>query len=146
MYIFLDIDGVLNQLQMNYYLDTNCIKQLGNLCHTLGAEVVLTSTWKTGYTHSYERCTPQVQKLIDLFRQNNIVIESRTRTVQGGNRADEIQEYVERNQIKDYIILDDDKSLFGNYTKGLYMVNPSHGLTAGDVKKIVKMWKKKQNG
>lgn len=139
MIIFLDIDGVLNQLQANYYIDDACVKQLGILCGKLNATVVITSTWRIGFTHSYDRCTPQIKNLIDICRKYNITIQSRTRVIPNGDRYAEIQEYVQRNNIKKYVILDDDRSLFQTGTKHLYLVNPSHGLTAGDVKKIVKM-------
>lgn len=141
MIIFLDIDGVLNQLQANYYIDDACVKQLGILCGKLNATVVITSTWRIGFTHSYDRCTPQVKKLIDIFRKYNITIQSRTRVIPDSDRYAEIQEYVQRNSIKKYVILDDDRSLFQTGTEHLYLVNPSHGLRAGDVKKIVKMMK-----
>lgn len=46
MIIFLDIDGVLNQLQGGYYLDENCIKVLSNLCKRVNGKIVLTSSWR----------------------------------------------------------------------------------------------------
>jgi hypothetical protein len=48
MTIFLDVDGVLNQLQP-WYLDKSCIKNLAELCKKLDATVTLTSSWRKGY-------------------------------------------------------------------------------------------------
>lgn len=134
--IFLDIDGVLNQLQPNYYLDNNCIKILAEIKEKLQAEIVLTSSWRLGFTHSYDRCTPQIQNLINRFRQYGIKIKSRTRQL--GDRTTEIKTYIHENEVDNYIILDDDESEHTDYTN-IYIVNSKTGLTKYDIKKILKL-------
>lgn len=62
MIVFLDIDGVLNQLQGNYFLDKKCIENLGKLCKEIKGIVVLTSSWRLGYTN-VGRCSPQIEEL-----------------------------------------------------------------------------------
>ena len=118
--IFLDIDGVLNQLQPNCYLDNNCIKILAEIKEKLQAEIVLTSSWRLGFTHSYDRCTPQIKKLIDEFNKQHIKIRSRTKQL--WNRTTEIQTYIQENNVGSYVILDDDKSEHTDY-RNLYIVN-----------------------
>lgn len=137
MVIFLDIDGVLNQLQRNYYLDNKCIENLGVLSKKLSATVVLTSSWRIGYTN-FGKCTPQIDKLKIQFSKYSIKISGRTANL--GDRTLEISEYIKKHNVKRYIILDDDKSEF---TSGLlpntYIVNSRTGLTKEDVRKLVKM-------
>ena len=87
MIIFLDIDGVLNQLQSNYYLDNRYIENLAMLCKKLKATVVLTSSWRLGYTN-LGKCSPQIEELKAQFSKHNIKISGRTANL--GDRTIEI--------------------------------------------------------
>lgn len=138
MIIFLDIDGVLNQLQ-EWHIDKACVARLGKICNKTKAKIVLISTWRFGYFHNYSMCTPQVKKLLDVFEDNHIEIQGRTKDL--GDRQKEIEDYINRRGISEYIILDDDKSLY-NSIKNLYIVNEKTGLTDRDVKEILnkKQW------
>lgn len=71
MIVFLDIDGVLNQLQ----IDVNCVANLAVLVHRLDAKIVLSSTWRFGYTHNFNYCTPQIQHLICKFGQELMKVQ-----------------------------------------------------------------------
>lgn len=136
MVIFLDIDGVLNQLQRNYYLDSECIKNLSKLCKTLKANIVLTSSWRLGYTN-FGKCTPQIEELKRQFDKYSIKISGRTYNL--GNRANEIIKHIQEHNINAYIILDDDKNEFNGTTmKNLYIINSKKGLTSADVNNIIK--------
>ena len=136
MVIFLDIDGVLNQLQGNYYLDIKCIENLAILCKNLKATTVLTSSWRLGYSN-LGKCSPQIEKIKLIFSKYNIKISGRTANL--GDRAIEILDYIKRHNVKNYVILDDDKSEF---KKGLldntYIVNYKTGLTKEDINRIIK--------
>lgn len=134
MLIFLDIDGVLNQLQRDY-IDETCVANLAVLVHKLNAKIVLSSTWRFGFMHDFSYCTPQIQHLIKVFQSFNLQIWSRT-GIKLRTRSKEIQSYL-REHPDDYIVLDDDASLFSNI-KNLYLVNYKTGLTSKDVKKILK--------
>ena len=137
MIIFLDIDGVLNQLQKDY-VDGECVKNLAILVEKLNARVVLISTWRLGYTHERRFCSPQIKILLDKFYTYDLEIYSRTGKLLD-NRTDEIMTYLQRDN-DDYIILDDDASLYTNHDN-LYLVNHKTGLTMRDVKKISKEYK-----
>lgn len=139
MIIFLDIDGVLNQLQRNYYLDDKCIENLGILCKKLSATVVLTSSWRLGYTN-LGKCTPQIEKLKEKFCKYNIKIVGRTKNL--GNRELEIQQYIKDNNISNYVVIDDDKTEFKNNSIGnIYFVNSKTGFIKNDIKQIIKLYK-----
>ena len=139
MVIFLDIDGVLDQLQGNYYLDIKCIENLAILCKNLKATIVLTSSWRLGYSN-LGKCSPQVEKLKLIFSKYNIKISGRTANL--GDRTIEILDYIKRYNVKNYVILDDDKSEF---KRGLldntYIVNYRTGLTKDDIKQLSKTMK-----
>lgn len=140
MIVFLDIDGVLNQLQGNYFLDKKCIENLGKLCKEIKGIVVLTSSWRLGYTN-VGKCSPQIEELRKLFREQNISILGRTLDL--GDRSEEIKKYIETHNVGNYVIIDDDISEFKNEAlPNLYIVNHKTGLTDIDINKLVKLYKK----
>jgi hypothetical protein len=58
-------------------------------------------------------------------------------------RQEQIEYYIKRNQVKEYIVLDDDKTLFSNPEKiNVFFTNYVNGLTKTDCKAICKMMKK----
>ena len=138
MVIFLDIDGVLNQLQ-SWYIDEKCVEFLGILCSKLNATVVLTSSWRPGFCRDFNKCSPQIQELLSLCQEHNIQVEGRTRNLD--DRSDEVKDYCNRHDIADYVILDDDPSLFSD-TEHLYLVNHKTGLIRKDVRRILRMCRK----
>lgn len=147
-YTFVDCDGVINKetswKTSPFYVDKVCVQVLAELVHKLHAKIVLTSTWRTGYDPYGTNHSPQIQHLIDTFRAYDIEIDGITPVTAGKTRSEEIAFYVKRHAITDYIILDDDASLFSNNNQ-LYLVNPKLGLTEKDVKKILKKYKKKKD-
>ena len=65
--IFLDVDGVLNQLQ-KYFVDNKCVQRLSSLID-FDVKIVLISSWRLGLGIDYKKCSPQVQKLCDICKQ-----------------------------------------------------------------------------
>ena len=135
MVIFLDIDGVLNQLQP-YRIDINCVKCLSKICRHFDASVVLTSSWRLGYSRDFNKCTKQIQDLIETFRKYNIDIIGRTKSL--SCRAREVETYIQEHNVYNYIILDDDISEFSYKISNLYIVNYKTGLIEKDVKKLLR--------
>ena len=140
MTIFLDIDGVLNQLQGNYHLDDTCISNLSLLCNKLNADIVLTSSWRLGYTN-IGKSSPQIEKLKKKLSQQGLTIKGRTKNL--NNRVKEITQYILDHNIStnDYIILDDDQTEFTTPITNLYIVNNKTGLTKQDVKALLKRYR-----
>ena len=65
-------------------------------------------------------------------------------SVNGKSRQDEIEYYIRRNGINDYIILDDDKSLYMDISKvNIYITDYLTGLTDKDIKKVLKQIKRR---
>ncbi len=96
--IFLDVDGVLNQLQP-WYIDNTCIKNLGQLCKQLHTtKIVLTSSWRKGWNRDTTKCTPQITSLMKCLNAEGLSIIGRTRDI--GDRLLEVLDYCENHNIK----------------------------------------------
>lgn len=120
--IFLDIDGVLNDrqtFQSRYEhhqstgewllaIDETMVGRLANIVRKTSAEIVLSSSWRTGF--SYDTCEPlgeQAQGLVDILNKYGLSIYSRTG--RGKDRTDEIEEWLRNHKdINSFVILDDD--------------------------------------
>lgn len=139
MIIFLDCDGVINRKSdwsRSGVINTECVNVLVDLCHAVNANIVLSSTWRAGYAQDGNH-SPQVKKLENILKKEKIKIVGITPITESKSRDEEISYYCRRNSVSEFIILDDDESLFKQ--KGnLYIVNPETGLTKNDYKKIAK--------
>lgn len=132
--VFLDIDGVLNQLQGNYRIDDRCVEILKNICYGMKADIVLTSSWRAGWSSQEKYYTEQIKNLIRKLSPVKIC----GKTVKLGDRAIEVNMFLEKySDIKRYVILDDDKSEFRSNVKGLYIVNHRTGLTMADKRRVL---------
>lgn len=153
--IFLDIDGVLNtsnSFNTKYEIREENVMLLGQLVDRLSGhgylpKIVLTSTWRLGFDRDYEKCSPQIQRLISKLAVHNLQIFDKTPIYKGKTRDMEIARYIKGYQLEkadfDYIILDDDDSVFDkDALKKLtfYNVNQNTGLSKPDIDKIVKMF------
>lgn len=135
--IFLDVDGVLNQLQKDF-IDTECVNVLVQVSKRFNnANVVLISSWRKGYSN-FVKFTPQVKILKQLFIKEGIEIVGRTKEL--GDRYEEIKDYLQSFSIDDYIILDDDLNEYSNVPDKLYLVNYRLGLVHSDIKMITKKY------
>ncbi len=153
-FIFLDIDGVLNtsnSFNTKYEIREENIKNLKQLTDKLSKsgyspKIVLTSTWRLGYEKAYEKCSPQIQSLISKLTTHNLQIFDKTPIYKGKTRDMEISRFIKGYQLEkadfDYIILDDDVSVFDKDALEkltFYKVNQNTGLARTDIDKIVKM-------
>lgn len=79
-----------------------------------------------------------IDKLKELFKSMNLKIYDKT-SISQKSRQEGIEYYIKRNNVKKYIILDDDKSLFTCPDNvNLYCPNYLTGLTKQDLKNIKK--------
>lgn len=149
MYIFLDIDGCLNNKydwRTPYTINKSCLLYFSKLCKAINKKyspikIVLISTWKEGFNK--DNNSPQIQHLIDTLSIYGLTINDKTISVKGKTRQEEIEYYIRRNNIKDYIILDDDISLYNDISKiNIYIVDYHTGFTEKDNKKILKTLKR----
>ena len=128
--VFLDIDGVLNQCQPNCYIDSLCLKVLIKICKKTESKVVLSSSWRVGFSN-FGECSKEIQRLRDMLNEHGVEIIGRTSKL--GNRNEEIQEYIKSHNVENYLIIDDDIHEFGNVRPdNLLLTNYKSGLTWND--------------
>lgn len=151
MYIFLDVDGVLNTSSQwrikNYALNDKCLNNFYALLEVIDdPKIVLSSTWRNGIARDGSKAA-HVNDLINALSKAGIYDMDKTATSPDGSRSKEIDYYLRRHPRDKYIILDDDATLFDENNENLYLINPATGLTQKDVEKILKdieCWNKKR--
>lgn len=150
IYVFLDVDGVLNKesdWKNKFYLDISCVKVFGELCRELGklygeVRTVLISTWRAGISKSGTDAK-QIGRLEECLAKEGIRIYGTTPISEKGRQA-EVEYYIRRNHVSKYIVIDDDLSLFSEPEKlKLFVPDYRTGLVQGNIKKIVKLLKLK---
>ncbi|MBQ9142794.1 MAG: hypothetical protein IJX63_13555 [Lachnospiraceae bacterium] len=154
--IFLDVDGVLNTTNSRitkYEIREENVSALGGLQDSLvkcgySVKMILSSTWRLGYDAIWEKCSPQMQKLILRLEKVNIKLYDKTPIYKVQTRDVEIQRYLRGYQLEheefEYIILDDDVSIFkGSVLEEMnfYKVNECTGFTKKDADKILRMFR-----
>lgn len=108
--IFLDIDGVLNYTECwvkpehknkgCLKWDANCVKQLNRIIQETGAKIVVSSTWRLINYDYYV-----------LTKEMDIEGEFIGKTINlgdDGTRGDEIKDWLNNNEVNQFIIVDDD--------------------------------------
>ena len=118
-YIFLDVDGVLNQESQwkhMFTLDDYCVKEFAAFAKNISEgnpRVILTSTWKNGYDNAGKHSEP-VKRLINTLNEYGIKIIGKTNINDKGDRAKEINEFIKEHNLepKKVFVIDDDKSIF----------------------------------
>ena len=124
--LFLDIDGVMctfgeytrnrakfwkkyeeaRELQMPYSFNPGCVKVLNEILAITNADIVLTSDWREDYS---------LQALDNIFKFNKVIKSpiDVTEVISGKliekvkNRAKEIDIYIQKHNIENYVIVDD---------------------------------------
>lgn len=149
MYIFLDVDGVLNTKndwsKKIYSLNAKCVENFCELLRNINnPKVVLSSTWRNGIARDGSTAI-HIRDLLNVLTVVGIEKIDKTAVAPDGIRSKEIDYYLRRHEPDSYIILDDDMSLFEkkDKTENLYLTNAIYGLTEKDVTQIIKRFKSK---
>lgn len=141
-YIFLDCDGVLNNINytkkcykkngkkpMSMYctpFDPYNLKNLAKIVRKTGANIVLTSTWRLDKEHMAvlrARLAEYGLRIYDMTDNINMI------------RGVEIKEWLKSHRdIENYVVIDDEEYNLSNFidNKHLVIVNSEYGLTFGD--------------
>ena len=113
--IFLDIDGVLrthksdleNSIILNQEIpirvydrrfDSKSVNNINYIVHYTRAKIVVSSTWRINFS---------VQELKEIFRERGITAEVIDKTDIGLTRGEEIREWLDRNEVTNYVVIDD---------------------------------------
>ena len=143
MYIFLDVDGVLNTeadwARKTYSLNSRCVAAFCELLNSLhDPKVVLSSTWRNGIARDGTTAV-HIDDLMNALAPAGIKSLDKTGVAPDGSRTKEIEHYLRRHPEDDYVILDDDPDLFDRKSKTphLYITSAKTGLTDTDVIRIL---------
>lgn len=147
MYIFLDIDGVLNkssQWKRMYSLDKECIESFCSFVLQVNGEIILTSSWRSGFVGTLsEDNTPQIKELEKQLGEYGVTIKGKTPILTGRTRDKEIERFLYLNAKDDnaarFIIIDDDKNEFSAVGVMNYFTDAAKGFSKKDVKGCLKL-------
>lgn len=144
MYVFLDVDGVLNAEEdwkrRKYSLNNDCVTAFCRLLSCLHEpKVILSSTWRNGIARDGTTAV-HIDDLLKALEPAGIMLLDKTGIAPDGSRTKEIDFYLRRHPEERYIILDDDPTLFDQQknTPHLYLTSSKTGLTDADVDRILK--------
>lgn len=108
MFIFLDVDGVLNNLyslRRGEDLDLGLLQNLKFLVNRIKPSIILSSTWRLSSAHK--------AKLRQAFIASGIPLWiGQTQDLPNKERREEINEFILERNIDKCIIIDDDSSAF----------------------------------
>ena len=156
--IFLDVDGVLNCSTSKSFcidddgrvikgVDSDKVKRLAKIVESTGAQIILSSDWKDGWSKYYTSSKPSHAKYLDnhLYKKGRLTIKDKTPNTSKGSwyRGEEILTYLRSHpDITDYVILDD--TFFEDFSvkeisEHLVLTNNKLGLTNGDVEKAIRI-------
>ena len=145
MYLFLDIDGVLNrqcQWKKPYSLYEPCFPVLKKIVEQTKGKLILISTWKTGLVIRENMIqkvmvsddnTEQINRLIKMLMEYDMYLYGKTSNLPGRTREREIERFLYFNPGQ-YIILDDDLSIY-NKLERVVKIDCTKGLREADIKK-----------
>ncbi len=146
MYIFLDIDGVLNckkQWSKNYALDDSCIEHFCEFASATGGKIILATSWRKAWAgRNNPSNPPHIKQLEAKLGRHGCKIYGKTISVDGRRRDEEIKAFLEAHPGEHYIIIDDDSSEYSGQIQNLYIVNPENGFTKKDAEKAWKIVRK----
>lgn len=132
--VFLDFDGVLNTRPwterpeyLDRPLDPVLVALLGQLVAAAGAEVVLSSTWRS---EGLDACRRHLQ--VAGFPSVERVVAVTAASSPWGGRAHEILDWVELHEVERFVVLDDDPGLT-EVADHHIRTDPEVGLTASNV-------------
>lgn len=124
LYIFFDIDGVLNSMdgwnEESFPINMECLKNFAAAVNFFKQKyevhLIMSSSWRDGFHFEGNENSSDVQNILDKLKNFDLEVEDKTPFFMEKNRADEINSYIEENNLKDYkcLAIDDTKHLFAS--------------------------------
>jgi Swiss Army Knife RNA repair-like protein len=131
--IFLDIDGVLAPIrQWDRYgdLDRACVAVLNEIVARVGAEIVVSSTWRYGKTAA------ELQQMLAAAGFAGRVVDVTPTGAPGASRGDEISAWLAEHDVSGYVIIDDHVDV-GTLRRHLVQTHPAHGLSSAEAARVI---------
>ena len=145
--IFLDVDGVLTHFMMQHYVtdpapnrfdvDETKLQMFADFVYEVDADVVLCSAWR-GADQFASGPDAFSDYLFDRYAVDLPIAGYTTCTGLGTKRQNEIDEYVLRNQITNYVILDDAADEYIDHNRLIHVSNVD-GLLMSDLIKAAQV-------
>ncbi len=149
-YLFLDIDGVLNSFddynmtgdtflknldKISFILSDNQIQILNNIVEKYNPTIILSSYWRTRYS---------VKEINRMFEQRGFIGEITDKTDEKGkehkDRWGQIKRYINKHNIKNFIILDDETISENEICPNFIKTNSYKGLDKTHLQEIDNIW------
>ena len=103
--------------------------------------LIIVSTWRAGIAKGSESNPDSIgiKNLKEAFARAGLQIDDATPLTENKSRQEEIDYYIRRNGVKDYVVIDDDLSLYDN-PSGLPLISPDYriGFTKQNVKELMR--------
>lgn len=150
--IFLDFDGVISTYEKGWRFDVEKIELLKEIVDKTDAKIVVTSSWKRGFTEVdnfiksfYNKPRNKDLKNITIFDWFANSIYDITDN-NGSWRGDEIQRWIDKHneEIESYVILDDDSDFRDNQLFNFVQTDTYEGITSREVKLCIKILNNKR--
>ena len=149
-FIFLDIDGVLNNAKSRRetfaptILDDKNLKNLQTIVDNTGAKIILISSHKDGWTGVGDKRQSEAAKYIDKkFADFNVKVFGKTETSGAfTRRGADVKEYLKENAAESFVVIDDSASDYAAEGLADNWVRPcgeDGGLTKALAKKAIKI-------
>lgn len=119
--IFLDIDGVLNCQSSKSHcgifvgIDDSKVKRLRKIVDATGAKIVLSSSWRLGWSIHRDCCDDGGRYLNSKLRKAGLFILDKTGKCP--RRPMEVWDWLQGKQIESFVILDDEDWNWGHLSK-----------------------------
>lgn len=150
--IFLDFDGVISTYEKGWRFDVEKIKLLKEIVDKTDAKIVVTSSWKRGFTEVdnfiksfYNKPRNKDLKKVTIFDWFAKSIYDITDN-NGSWRGDEIQRWIDKHneEIESYVILDDDSDFRDNQLFNFVQTDTYEGITSREAKLCIKILNNKR--
>ena len=113
--VFLDFDGVITTPQQGWKIELPLVKRIKKICDKANAKLVISSSWQTGNSAEewlqgclMKRYTGPIKKFFIEYTYD--VTGSH-----GGNRGEQIQNWLNRhNEVDNYVIIDDETDMLNS--------------------------------
>lgn len=150
--VFLDIDGVLNTLYTREmlgnirFVEDKFILRLKEICDRTGAKIVLSSSWRKGWT-DIEEGNIDTQDALDFIALRDKLLEfgielyDKTPHIKNTERGLEIKQWFDNHKdlnIESFVILDD-MAIVRPFNRFFLQTSFAEGLREKHIKKVVKM-------
>ena len=151
-YLFLDIDGVLNSFDDYKLQGRSFLENINNISFVLGDKQidlineVIENYNPTIIISSYWRNRCSIKEMQEIFEDNGFLGSIEDFTSKDGKehleRWKQIKEYIDNNNVLNYIILDDTQLDKNNTQYANWIQTDSYvGLTKDHIKLIDKIWR-----